>query len=1147
MGRHQGAVLLGSISVVFIMNLIVKVLRRLVTPYYNCATRSSWSVSVPTLAPLTLRDEMSFIIIIILSLVVVGFGDIERSHHDTTSVRASEETESGCYYEGSWFTAGAAVRTREACLSCVCARGALSCRRRSCAASSEPPAHCSVVHRRGECCPELHCPNRTTYLDDAASSRSEDSYIDVPSSIGHACVEGGTVYAAGSAMSSSLACEQCFCLGGRRRCVRPRCLPPPPGCSARPASRACCPQRYYCLHGDTKPPIETDSHDCLTPTGTWVQEGGRVKESESSDCVQCFCLHGSIRCQHLSCAPMLHGCKPLVQPGQCCAHQYMCDHNRNGTKLKNLSQVRQNVLLPVKEEFRSFHTSKSTKRETTLRAMESVSEKSTAAVTVTKEEPIKSTVKVKRKIEENLSNDTVAERVDTTKVMELETTQNNNDITSTITPEPTTEMTEELMTEQPEGSVRVIINGTINCTAELSSTSLFLNVTNTNDTIWIQDDVQPRVPLIDQIENLDHTFPPNDIITEGNHNANFDEDETYTVNVTSSLHTNNTRSTPATLSSTALPKTILPALIGAVNMSKTKKDEYDYDYTEPTLPPSLPNLKIIPFVAADAVVDSDMSPKEMPNYPSLTRDDKFPVYYPTKDSKETVYETHREDVYNLTHYSMFTPGKNEPQYPGIVQDEDDVNIAYPRLTDDVGSDVHEYTVSASFGNPGKINSGIVSEPSLTSKFDMKSPDVNLFSPPVETEGGFVPKDPGLIDDYYTPYQSTSSGIIPHLTTSMPLNTKDECLSDDGRRVSEGESINVDCSICSCMWGELHCSPRPCHTPPGCKRQMIEKNTADSCCGKLICDQVDKIPEVSNTSTSGFQESFNETFSSMFDDKNNLNVTQKENPTFDDALHSDNKTIHNVIRNNTLIDILLDNTTKSSVISGIPLNATTTEKVNMLLPSSSQASDYEEEDDDEGFSLGSVLKLLLSETYDTTTSASKKKPTTTTTHVPKVVKTTAATTTTRKQSNIPPFVPLTQHFPYIPPKQSPHRFNTVDRIDHLVLGEASAIRTTTTQAPVTYKPVTYTTTKKIFTTKTTQRPVVTKSVEINSKEGFVSQSVEKRPTSNLFSGFGLGLPKLAGCNIYGRMYRVGRIIAELSSPCQECKCTEVGVQCRSLGC
>lgn len=47
---------------------------------------------------------------------------------------------------------------------------------------------------------------------------------------------------------------------------------------------------------------------------------------------------------------------------------------------------------------------------------------------------------------------------------------------------------------------------------------------------------------------------------------------------------------------------------------------------------------------------------------------------------------------------------------------------------------------------------------------------------------------------------------------------------------------------------------------------------------------------------------------------------------------------------------------------------------------------------------------------------------------------------------------------------------------------------------------------------------------------------------------LGLQlKLAGCNIYGRMYRVGRIISELSGPCLQCMCEEVGVNCTPLEC
>lgn len=45
----------------------------------------------------------------------------------------------------------------------------------------------------------------------------------------------------------------------------------------------------------------------------------------------------------------------------------------------------------------------------------------------------------------------------------------------------------------------------------------------------------------------------------------------------------------------------------------------------------------------------------------------------------------------------------------------------------------------------------------------------------------------------------------------------------------------------------------------------------------------------------------------------------------------------------------------------------------------------------------------------------------------------------------------------------------------------------------------------------------------------------------------GILKLAGCNIYGRMYRVGQIIDELSRACLECRCSEVGVSCSPVNC
>lgn len=164
---------------------------------------------------------------------------------------------------------------------------------------------------------------------------------------------------------------------------------------------------------------------------------------------------------------------------------------------------------------------------------------------------------------------------------------------------PTTELTTEtISTEQPESSVRITVNGTINCTAELSSTSLPLNVTfNDTDTLEkITMESHPRIPLIDVSNLEDHTFSPNDIITDRNINGGFDENESFIINVTSSLRTNTSHTT------TTKPRTTKPApitskvsiptnIIEALNSSKKTKGDYDYDYTEPTLPPSLPNLK----------------------------------------------------------------------------------------------------------------------------------------------------------------------------------------------------------------------------------------------------------------------------------------------------------------------------------------------------------------------------------------------------------------------------------------------------------------------------------------------------------------------------------------------------------------------------
>ncbi|CAH2086977.1 unnamed protein product [Euphydryas editha] len=1032
-------------------------------------------------------------------------------------------------YEGRWYAAGSSVRTREACLSCACAHGALSCRRRACAPLPEPPPRCHILHQRGECCPELRCP---------------------------ACVEGGTVYAAGSAMSSNTACEQCFCLGGMRRCVRPVCLPPPPGCKARPAAGACCPQRYYCDHTTTKPPSERNPHDCITPEGKWAFEGERVISAETvADCVQCFCLRGSVRCQHLSCAPTLQGCKPLVQPGQCCPHQYQCGH-KNGTKPHNPNVLRMDILIPLKNEVRSFHSSKATKRETTIK--EVTTGKSTSAVTVTGSNLI-TTMKTKRNTEDSLiSNPKQKQFKSALTTLDIEqTTQPVNDVSTTENDDYTTEDEYlEMTTEQPEGSVKIIINGTINCTAELSSTSLFLNVSNDNDSLWIKSDTQPRIPIIENTEN--HTYSPMDIITN-NDNSGVDDNETFTINVTSSLRSNTTHTTSATtIPSSVRPKTVPPALLGVANISKVKKEETDYDYIEPTLPPSLPNLKIIPFVAADAVVDDDeVASKESLDYPLLETDDKFPVYYHTKETDQSLYAMRKEDIYSPTQYPVFVSKKTEPQYSNLSQEDDLANVQYPSITNEVPAQVQEYTVTASMGN-SKINHNIDSKLSMpiSNKFDVETPAINLFSPPVETEGGFVPKDIG-IDEYYSVYKSTPVPIVPHLTTSMQLEPKGECLTSDGRRLSDGETISIACSVCSCAWGQLHCSPRLCSTPPGCKRRAASLSTSDLCCGELVCDQFNQTTSSPFFSSNKFALTLNESKVPL-DDKEDIGISSSQNTTISSAVNMtkyNNSEVKHDINGLANKEPKTDkpSTSIKPITSNTPnLYETTTIKLDKEpLENNNHSIEYDEEDEDEGFSLGSVLQLLLSETYETTATSSPTRKTTKVTPPPppppKYFTTTSIATNKVKLTTAPDdaFIPVTHRFPIIPPKKI-YPQHPVNRIDHLVLGESNTIRRTTLRP---FKPISYTTIRKpIATTKTTQKPLTTKLLEITSKEGYSGHSVEVRPpTQNLIPGLNIGLPKLAGCNIYGRMYRVGRIIAELSSPCQECKCTELGVQCRSLNC
>lgn len=100
-----------------------------------------------------------------------------------------------------------------------------------------------------------------------------------------------------------------------------------------------------------------------------------------------------------------------------------------------------------------------------------------------------------------------------------------------------------------------------------------------------------------------------------------------------------------------------------------------------------------------------------------------------------MYATRKADVYNPTQYPVFISKKVEPKYPSLTQDTEDGIIPYTSITNDdddgVPAPVQEYTVTASLGNSAKINNP---SPITNTQYEVEPPAVNLFSPPVETEG-----------------------------------------------------------------------------------------------------------------------------------------------------------------------------------------------------------------------------------------------------------------------------------------------------------------------------------------------------------------------------------------------------------------------------
>lgn len=190
--------------------------------------------------------------------------------------------------------------------------------------------------------------------------------------------------------------------------------------------------------------------------------------------------------------------------------------------------------------------------------------------------------------------------------------------------------------------------------------------------------------------------------------------------------------------------------------------DYHFDYNEPTLPPSLPNLKIIPFLPADAVKHDRKTPSdyyytlERTSYPSITTDayeanvGQFEVGEKTIDySNSYVKEQLSHDI--IKKGDGFAKYSSSPEASDKMEDKSDYDYlldGYNLKKNGYGDDYVKNNFDVDVNSYMSFKSGPVYKNSnprepvgtaeiATVELRTEPPlnfDLNRFSPPKETEG-----------------------------------------------------------------------------------------------------------------------------------------------------------------------------------------------------------------------------------------------------------------------------------------------------------------------------------------------------------------------------------------------------------------------------
>ncbi|EEB10754.1 hypothetical protein Phum_PHUM063200 [Pediculus humanus corporis] len=425
----------------------------------------------------------------------------------------------------------------------------------------------------------------------------------------------------GEIVKTNEPCLLCNCKKGSLTCNLRVCSDGPekllPGCFVVHKPDDCCPQ-IFCdnSYNDTrgvelrtisKPENETmKENDCIE-NGNVFAEGSAVSSNDS--CEYCYCIRGEIKCIKPHCFIPLEGCKPIHHESSCCPTHYDCNgiFYPEGEKIStgNLSKCENcycikgqikctTITCPVESKFKNCkpHNNNNNNntddddkccpisfscddKQTEINKDEKHNDNNLETTTTTTELEIlnkENFFSTTEKINEEKSTETTTTEMEST--TETTTTREETETTTIITPTPTTNF--------------YITNPTNY--KSLESFEIENDSKTTEREKILNEETIAKVLLTSEPETTIDSFS---LSTNGGKQHEINKEDSST-----KLTVNNE------------PDTDIQGEILEKNSSFVSDDYENYDYNEPKLPPSLPNLIIYPFVAADAIKEDETNLKE---------------------------------------------------------------------------------------------------------------------------------------------------------------------------------------------------------------------------------------------------------------------------------------------------------------------------------------------------------------------------------------------------------------------------------------------------------------------------------------------------------------------------------------------------------